>query len=350
MNPSKLIPLLKWAIPHKFNILITGKPAIGKTDCVFKSLLELGGGDKVENLGNGIYSAGDYDLILSHPAVSDPTDYKGLPFPSKDGTEAVFLPYGNLNLLIKANKPTVFFLDDLGQSSAAVQSAVMQLLLSRSIDGHKVSDHVSFVAATNRREDKANVQGLLEPVKSRFHTIVQLDVTVDDWKKWAIANNMPTDLISFINYRPELIDKFEPSKDLVNSPSPRTIAHVGKMQNAGLDKAIEFEAIKGAAGEGFASEYIPFLKIYRDLPPIEEIIKNPKEAKVSTDPGVLYALTGALGAAMTKQNSRNIITYLSRLSDEIQVATFKDVSSRNDDFDDFPGYADWAVKHADLIL
>lgn len=213
MRAKNLSEFLEFSIQNHFPVLIKGKPGIGKSDIVAQACNKL-----------------DVDLIISHPVVSDPTDFKGLPFPGEDGI-AHFLPFGDLHSLVTATKETVFFLDDLGQAPASVQAACMQLLLARRINGHKVSDNVTFIAATNRREDRAAVNGLLEPVKSRFASIVELEVNTDDWIQWALNNNMPTELISFIQFRPELLDNFEPSKDIINSPMPRTVAYVGKMQN-----------------------------------------------------------------------------------------------------------------------
>ncbi len=73
-----------------------------------------------------------------------------------------------------ATKLTACFIDDLGQATPAVQAAAMQLILARTLNGHRVSDHVVFIAATNRRTDRAGVSGILEPVKSRFATLVEL--------------------------------------------------------------------------------------------------------------------------------------------------------------------------------
>jgi MoxR-like ATPase len=171
MRASELNKFLLFSIANKFPVLITGKPAIGKSDIIEQSCAEA----KAE-------------LIISHPVVSDPTDFKGLPFASNG--EAHFLPFGDLKKLIDAKKSTVFFLDDLGQAPAAVQASVMQLLLSRRINGFQVSEHVTFIAATNRREDKAGVTGMLEPVKSRFASIVELEVDTNDWCKWALGKGI----------------------------------------------------------------------------------------------------------------------------------------------------------------
>ena len=114
--------------------------------------------------------------------MNDPTDYKGLPaLPRPGDTEATFIPFGELSRAINATRPTVWFFDDLGQASPAVQAACMQLVLARRINGHALPDCITFVACTNRRADRAGVSGILEPVKSRFVSIVNLEPDIDSW-------------------------------------------------------------------------------------------------------------------------------------------------------------------------
>lgn len=341
MRPSELIEYLTFAIDNNFPTLIKGKPGIGKSDIAAESVscwerLKVKAGLKA-------------NLIISHPVVSDPTDYKGLPFPNKDGT-ADFLPFGDLHQIITATEKTIFFLDDLGQASPAVQAACMQLLLARRINGHKVSDHVTFIAATNRKEDKAAVSGLLEPVKSRFISIIELAVSVDDWIEWAKLNNMPPELIAFVKFREELLDKFEPTKDIVNSPSPRTVAAVGKLQASGLPEKFEQEAFTGAAGAFFATEYKAFLKIYRELPSIDDIIANPDTAALPTQPGVSYAISAALARKMNDQNIGSICTYLDRLPPESSVACMKDAVTRNKSICKTRAYVSWAADKSEVLI
>lgn len=330
MKAQDLKDYLLFAIKNRFPVLITGIPGIGKSDIVDQSTIEA-----------------KADFIISHPVVSDPTDYKGLPFAKADGT-AHFLPFGELTALIEAKKPTVYFLDDLGQAPASVQAACMQLILARRINGHKVSDQVTFLAATNRKEDKAGVSGLLEPVKSRF-TIVELEADTDSWVKWAFSNNMPIELISFIKMRPELLTKFEPTKAISNSMCPRNISEIGKQQNAGIPSGIEHEVFTGRAGEKFATEYSSFLKIYRNLPNIDEIVMNPKNAKVSSEPAVQYALSGALANRMNDTNIEAIVTYLDRLPDEISVVTMQTAQAKNREITFNRAFVKWASDKGGLI-
>lgn len=307
MRPKELQRFLAFAFTNGESVLIKGKPGIGKSDIVAKACADIGS-----------------ELIISHPVVSDPTDYKGMPF--VDGQEAKFLPFNELNKLINASKPTIFFLDDLGQASPSVQAACMQLLLARRINDFKVSDHITFVAATNRREDKAGVSGILEPVKSRFASIVELSVNTDDWCEWAVANGMPHELISFLRFRPDMLDKDTPaSKDIVNTHSPRTVAALGRLQNKGLPIDLRYEVFKGAAGEGFAVEYLAYLKLYTQLPTFDDIVSDPNGIQVPTDPAMLYALSGLVTSRVTAANVEKVMIFIVRMPVEIQVATMKNL-------------------------
>lgn len=290
MRPQQLAKFLTFSLTNNLNVLVKGSPGAGKTSIITKVAQDL-----------------QYELIVSHPVVSDPTDYKGLPF-AQDG-RALFLPYGDLERLITADKPTIFFLDDLGQASTEVQKAIMHILLARHIGDHKISDHVRFVAATNRKSDKAGVTGILEPVKSRFASIVELDIHVDDWLDWAMLNDMPVELIGFVKFKPDILLNATLSNDMVNSVSPRTLAHVGAMQNAGIHRDMEREAFSGAAGEGFATEYLAFLVLCRDLPSIDSIIKHPQTTEVPRAIDTKYVLATTLGQHMSLATIDNIVTY-----------------------------------------
>ena len=341
MKPSQLSACVAFAIQNKYPVLIKGAPGIGKTDIVKQACAKSGA-----------------DLIIAHPVVSDPTDFKGLPYPLRDKDEATFLPFGDLLRIIKADKPTVFFLDDLGQAPASVQAACMQLILARRINGHVVSDTVTFIAATNRREDKAGVMGILEPVKSRFSTILELNADLDDWIAWAIANDMPHELISFIRFRPGMLHDFKPTADIVNTPSPRTISSVGKMLNSGLptgnDKndtsAIKYQIIAGAAGEAFAVEFLAYLDTYKNLPDIDAIIAKPDEHTPSTNPAILYAVCGALAYKANATNFDSIMVYANKMTKEFETLLVKDSKHRNIDITNTASFSKWAVDNKDWLF
>jgi hypothetical protein len=339
VRPKELSLLVKTAIPKKRNLLIVSGPGCGKTDIILQACEDLG-----------------VKIIISHPVVSDPTDYKGLPFivKTKSGEEeAKFLPFSDLKGLIDADSPTVFFLDDMGQAPASVQAAAMQLLLARRINDHVISDHVSFIAASNRRQDKAGVQGILEPVKSRFATIVELVPNVEDWTNWAMKKNIPLELIQFIRFREHnnqsILYSFKASADMTNSPCPRTVANVGFWMNDGLPKELEPAVFAGAAGETFATEFMAFLKIFRNLPDPDGVIANPEKATIPHEPSVMFALLGAIAYRCTTENFGNIIKFGNRVPAEYAVMLVRDCVVKDSKLAATKAFTAWALSHKDLI-
>src|SRR5262249_24960878 len=141
------------------------------------------------------------DILVSHPAVQDPTDQKGFPWFQSGMTEATFVPFGDLATALNATKPLVWFLDDFGQGTNAVQASYMQLVLAKRIGQHVLPPHVTFVIATNRRGDKAGVQGVLEPVKTRCATIIAVEPDLDDWCAWAYQHDVPGEVIAFLRFK-----------------------------------------------------------------------------------------------------------------------------------------------------
>jgi hypothetical protein len=296
VTPSQLQTILAAMIPARLPLLSTGSPGIGKSDIIAQAAQQAGA-----------------DLIISHPAVSDPTDFKGLPWPNVDGKSANFIPFGEFSHALNAKNLTVWFFDDLGQAPPSVQAACMQLFLARRVNGHVLPDCVTFLAATNRRIDRAGVSGILEPVKSRFVSIVELEPDIDSWCNWAFSNGIPATLIAFLRYRSELLCKFEASADLTNSPVPRTWAHLAKVEALNLPAAIEAAVMAGSVGEGASLEYLAFRSMVKSLVNLDAILLNPDKAQIPSKPSELYATAVGLAARANDTNFARIATYATRL-------------------------------------
>jgi hypothetical protein len=329
--------------------LIVGPPGVGKSDIVEQACKEV---THTVTTGGVIHEESTH-LIISHPVVSDPVDYKGLPFvvDSVDGEKvAEFMPFGELLALMTAKVPTVFFLDDLGQAPQSVQAACMQLLLARRINGHMISDFVIFVAATNRHSDKAGVSGILEPVKSRFTSILNLEPDLEDWVAWANKTEQPPEVIQFLRFRPAMLHNWAPRREIVNSSCPRSIHNVCKLISYGVPQAMEYEMISGAAGEEFAAEFLGFLRIYRDLPDPDLVLANPETADVPTDPATMYALVGALSHRVVEKTFDALVTYADRIPAEFSVLMVKDAVTRDDTLVQTTGFIKWATKHTNVVI
>jgi hypothetical protein len=340
VTPTGLAMFIDAAIGARLPFLVAGPPGCGKSN-----IIEQGA------------ERANAECMVMHPVTSDPTDFKGLPWVTKDG--AKFLAFSDLMRLIKAEAPLLCFLDDLGQAPESVQAAAMQLLLKRMIGEHKVSDFVTFAAATNRRGDRAGVRGILEPVKSRFVTILHLATNIREWRKWASASGKIEPIVqAFLNFKPALLHEFIPSAEMTNSPSPRSWESLSRILTAfkgSIPRDIEFQTIEGAVGKGAAIEFTAFSRTWASMIDPDLILTTPKTAPIPDETSSMYAVSAAIAARVEKQSMGRYCTYLERLIDhgsgEFAALSLKQALARNPELCNTPGYINAATgKLGQLIV
>ena len=340
MKPSQVLESILRTLKKKRNTLIVGQPGIGKTTIAKLAAQQT-----------------QRDLFISTPALLDPTDQKGLGFVSKDGTHAEFLPIGDMHRLITASKPTLWFIDDIGQGTPAVQASFMPWLLERRSGAHGLPDCVDIISATNERGQKAGVSGLLEPVKSRFHKIITMEADYQEWRNnYAIPNNVPSDIIALLDFYGvkgdnKMFNNFVPSNDMVNSNIPRTWANAADLINDYFEDleeretfffseydqtdSILFYDVAGAVGLNAASTLWKFRKMKKDLQHSSDfILENPYEAFIPQTLEAQFAVINALSSRANESNFGSILIYGERLFNskvprEIAVTLMNDSVLRN---------------------
>lgn len=329
MNASKLEALLETAIKNKLRVLIVGPPGCGKTAIVSQVCRKLA-----------------TPLVYMHPAVSDPTDFKGLPG-IVDG-KAEFLAYGDMRKLASVKERTVVFADDVGQAPFSVQASMMQPIHGGRINGHILSDELVWLAATNDTTHMAGVQGVIEPLKSRFHTIVHLKPSVEDWTIWAGQNGMPFEVIAYLNKFPDHLSEFKPSRELKNSPCPRNWEAVGRWINSGIRSN---EVIAGAIGETHAAQFSTLLGKLGKIPDLDDCIARPTKAEVPDEGHIKYAVVSGIANKATKKNFGACLEYVERLGKPFEVLFIKlSMKIHSDKITECPGFVKWTAVERNLEL
>lgn len=305
MNHSDLELFLKSAIRAKHCILVQGSPGIGKTHIVEQAC-------KAEGA----------ELFYFYVSISDPTDLKGFGM-LVDG-KAEFVPFGELRRVyeaIAAGKRVVLFFDDLGQGAPATQASAMSLM-------DKLKGQCAIFAATNRKEDRAGVQGILEPVKSRFHAIVSLEPDLNEFcnhlleageQRYGLSEDAILDGVSFLRFRPDLLCAFTPTVEISNSPCPRTWVAALQQVTLNLPGSIEFEALQGAIGKGPGGEFAGFKKMRRALPNLDGILLDPSKVALPTEASIRWAVCTGLAAKATEANFPRVHQFAQRLLDNGQA-------------------------------
>jgi hypothetical protein len=266
MTPQELKTYLEKLVAKRVTLsaMLWGPPGVGKSSLVAQVAQAAG--------------IGCIDVRLSQLA---PTDLRGLPVP--DGTVSRWLPPE----FLPTEGEGVLFLDELNMAPPVMQGIAQQLILDRKVGSYTVPPGWLVWAAGNRKEDRASVFDMPAPLANRFlHLTVEPDM--DSFKAYALEKELSDRLIAFLAFRPTLLHKLDPHQPAW--PSPRSWEMAAQLLTAKLN-------ISAAVGEGAATEFLAFEKVYANLPSLEGILKG-EGAKIAfpAEPSARYATVIGLTA------------------------------------------------------
>ena len=260
---------------------------------------------------------------------------RGLPRLSNDTAvwcPPAFLPKGGEGLL---------FLDELAQAAPLVQATCLQLTLDRRVGEYILPDGWSVVAASNQAEDRAGTHRLISPLLNRF-VHLDLEVSVDDWQGWAVSADVAPEVRAFLHYRPGLLFQFDPSTNPRAFPTPRSWQFVSDtIRVAPAD--LTLPVVAGCVGDGPAAEFVGFLRLYRELPDLDQVLARPDQAPVPREPAVQYALCGALVETCKQARAplAAFVQYALRLPEEFAVLALRDALAVNPKLVGLPAVQQW---------
>jgi hypothetical protein len=117
-----------------------------------------------------------------------------------------------------------------------------------------------------------------------------------------------------------------------------------------LSGTSEFEAqlLDGTVGHAAASEFVAFLRLFRQLPSIDEILLNPTSAPLPTEPSAQIAIATALGRVLSDTSVGRGLTYLDRMPTEMRVMAMRDAAARDTAITHTPDFVRFGVEYREL--
>lgn len=340
LRPKLLIETLEALVPLKRAVCLEGSPGLGKTS-VFKQVAQ-----RLE-----AKTGKPFGFILKHLPTMQPEDF-GLPLPNLDKTKIKFI-VPDWFPTVEAVKAKLFpengilLMDDRNQADAAHQKILANIIQERELHGEWLAHGWCVASTGNRQQDRAGANKVLTHLRNR-ETVLEFQPHLDQWCDWAYQNNVRPEVISYLRYRPDNLSDFDPQRD--GNPTPRAWAEGVSPILGNVPAEAEHACIAGAVGAGAAVEFMGYLKIYRNLPDPDEVIKHPKTAPVPDDIATRYALCGALAHRATFENFGNIIEYCYRLDPEYSVITVMDTARRDKAFGQTPEFSKWASKYQNILV
>lgn len=333
MKPSQLSEALFALLADRVPPHIWGATGIGKSQIVRQ-----------------VADRMDCDLIDLRAVLLDPVDLRGLPTVQKGQTHWIppqFLPTAGRGIL---------FLDELTSAPPMTQAACYQLVLDRKLGEYRLPDDWFVVAAGNPASERGVHHAMPRPLRNRFVHLT-LEPDLQEWFQWALTAGIRSEVIAFLRFKPALFHDPAQPADANAWPTPRSWEMVSRIlcgqatirRQSFTTSETEAAMFEGAIGVGAAAELSGFLRLFRELPSIDEILLNPDNAPVPAQPDALVAVATALGRSMTPFSIGNGLRYLARIAQEFRVLAIRDAVARDRGITQTPEFIQFGVEHAEVL-
>jgi hypothetical protein len=299
-------------------VMLWGQPGIGKSQSVW----ELQGLLKKNTKKRVVIT--DVRLLLFNPI-----DLRGIPVADVNKQFAIWLRPKIFDMNPSSDCINILFLDEISSAPQSVQSAAYQITLDRQIGEHKLPENCLIIAAGNRLTDKSVVYKMPKALSNRFLHF-EVDIDFESWKKWAINHNINEKVLGFLSFRPELLNTFDSSNDSLVFATPRSWEIVSNILN-NSKKDINSNAllIKGLISTGVYVEFLTYIKIYKNLPSIADILNGDK-VEIPKDVSTLYALVSSITIAIINNiednfKVNNALQFIGDLPVEFKAKIIRDL-------------------------
>ena len=331
MKPSMLYEALLALIGERVPLHLWGPCGVGKSQIVYQVAEET-----------------QREFRDVRAGQLDPVDLRGLPYLVSKQTEWAppkFLPTDGKGIL---------FLDELTSAPQMTQAACYQLVLDRKLGEYRLPDDWVVIAAGNPASERGVHFSMPRPLRNRF-VHLHLEADLPEWCRWAVRAGIRSEIIAFLRFKPLLLHDADATLDQNAWPTPRTwemASNVlkGMAGRTGIAAAeTEAQLLEGTIGPAATAEFVGFLRLFRQLPSIDEILLNPTSAPLPDEPSAQIAIATALGRAISDQSVAKGLTYLDRMPTEMRVLAMRDAVARDRAITSTPEFIRFGIEHAEVI-
>lgn len=239
----------------------------------------------------------------------------------------------NEELGVHLDEPVIVNIDEFGKANPSVKNGMLRLMLERKIGSYELHPDSIVFATTNKGSE--GVGDMLPPHARNRLTVVQTRKTNHmDWIEWGINNGIDATLLGWVKDNPQLMASFEDVKDPDENPyifhpqqqraafvTPRSLhaaSDILKAREAFDDQTLT-AALMGTIGDRGAMDLMSFVKLADQLPSLQSVKDDPKNAKVPDSAAAICMVVYRTLAALEKDWLNAWMDYLPRLDTEAQA-------------------------------
>jgi len=238
----------------------------------------------------------------------------------------------NEELGVHMDKPIILMIDEYGKANPAVKNAMLRLMLERQIGSYTLHPDSLVFATTNLGAE--GVGDLLPPhARNRITVVTSRKPDNMEWIEWGINNGIDHTLLGWCKDNPQLFAGFEDVRDPDENPyiyhpqqqraafvTPRSLEAASDWlkQREQFDDQTLTSLLMGTIGERGAMDLMAFVKLADQLPSLESIKQDPKNAKVPDSASAVCMVVYRTLSTLDKDWMDAWIDYMVRLDKEAQ--------------------------------
>jgi len=270
----------------------------------------------------------DYEVAYIDCANLDLGDL-GMPVIDRELMVTNYATNARFKLTKNSTKPVLLMLDELGKASRPVMNMLLPVILEHRIgDVHFPTGSITF-ATTNLATD-----GVGDNIPAHAYnrmTVVDLsNPSSEQWLGWANNNGVCEEIMLFAREFPQIFERYDDliSNDKNSNPyifnplrgnvrafcSPRSLAaasvHVRNREKLG---GALLAVLAGTIGEAAARDMEANIALADKLESFENIVKNPKKAKLPKGVGANFMMAFRLAANATAETLDAVMEYADRI-------------------------------------
>lgn len=310
------------------------------------------------------YHIADKRIVEFNASLRENVDILGLPSFSKDSTYTRWLPPEEFYYL-RASQPVykkdktgekklvghkdpycILLLEELTDAQLNMQNPLCRVILDRYAGQLKLSENLFIIANGNRVQDNSGAYKMSTKLANRVR-VLNFQENIDDWIRWAIKAGINKNIIAFLKIRPDLLCQFD-SKRMINA-TPRSWESASYIPE-GLTENQFFEHLAGNITPAIAQEYVCFLQTRASLPSYEDIIKDPENVEIPSDPSLMHALVCLLAYYCKEKDAEALVSFYSRITGDFKGVAVRLAISACPALQDTKAFRTFIVKNKDLFI
>jgi hypothetical protein len=256
---------------------------------------------------------------------------------------------------INTYKRGLVFLDEFGQADGDTKKSAAPLLLSGRCGPHQLHKGIAVIAASNGKNDRSGVTKDFDFVINRTCEI-NISDDLASWLDWAAVHDVSTIAMAFASQNPQVVFAETVPKEQGPWTTPRSLVIADNIlkgaaaDNGGKmpDDPATVEQIQGIMGAG-CSQLFAFIKLDREMPKYEEIVKNPSGVKVPSKPDAQMLVCYQLAHQITLKDAAAVVEYMERLPKEFSVTFATTACRRQPTLVTTPAFSKWVKENSSLM-